>query len=141
MASTSGTYGYRIDKDREGTLKIVGLRETQKALKQLGESTKTEMKETHRAAAQLVADDSIKYVPFRTGALAGAIRAVGLQTSGRVRIGNASVPYAGAIHFGWPARRIKPQPFIYEALDDRRNEIAQLYARRIDVLIRKYDLG
>jgi hypothetical protein len=29
--------------------------------------------------------------------------------------GNAAVPYAGPIHWGWPARRITAQPFIQEA--------------------------
>jgi hypothetical protein len=63
------------------------------------------------------------------------------MTSGKVRLGNSKVPYAGAIQFGWPARRIKPQPFIYQALDPKRAEIAKLYAIRIDQLVTKYDLA
>jgi hypothetical protein len=51
------------------------------------------------------------------------------------------VPYAGPIHFGWPARQIKPNPFIYEVLDDRRQEVYAIYAQRISELIYKYDLG
>ena len=69
------------------------------------------------------------------------MRAASTMTSGKVRLGNSKVLYAGAIHFGWPARRIKPQPFIYDALDGRRNEVAQLYATRIDQLVRRYDLA
>jgi hypothetical protein len=68
------------------------------------------------------------------------MRAAATQTSGKVRVGNAAVPYAGAIHFGWPARRIKPQPFIYDTLDGRRQEIAALYRERIFQLVKKYDL-
>ena len=29
--------------------------------------------------------------------------------------GGASLPYAGPIHWGWPARRIEAQPFIADA--------------------------
>ena len=137
---SSGSFGYRIDSDRQGKVQIDGLRETQKALKALGESTKKELKSTHLEAAQIVVNGALRIAPVRTGALAASMRAAATMASGKVRIGNAAVPYAGAIHFGWPARRIKPQPFIYDALDGRRNAVAQLYAARIDVLVRKYDL-
>jgi len=141
MASTSsGSFGYRIDSDRQGKAQIVGLRETQKALKNLGEATKKDLKSTHKEAAQIVVNGAIRYVPVRTGALAASMRAASTMTSGKVRLGNSKVPYAGAIHFGWPARRIKPQPFIYDALDGRRNEIATLYRERIFQLVKKYDL-
>lgn len=140
MGTISGTYGYRIDSDRQGKVTIQGLRETQKALRALGDATKKELKETHREAAQIVVDGAHRTVPFRTGALAASLRAAATQTSGKVRVGNSAVLYAGAIHFGWPSRRIKAQPFIYDALDPRRNEIATLYANRIDALSRKYDL-
>jgi hypothetical protein len=50
------------------------------------------------------------------------------------------VLYAGPIHFGWPARNIQPNPFIYEVLDGRRQEVYALYADRISQLIVKYDL-
>jgi hypothetical protein len=51
------------------------------------------------------------------------------------------VPYAGPIHFGWPARNIRPNPFIYQVLDSRRDEVLKLYERRIDEIITKYDLA
>jgi len=142
MASTSsGSFGYRIDSDRQGKAQIVGLRETQKALKALGDATKKELKSTHLEAAQIVVNGAIRTAPIRTGALVASLRAAATMTSGRVRVGDNDVEYAGAIHFGWPARRIKPQPFIYDALDGRRNEVAQLYATRIDQLVRRYDLA
>lgn len=138
--ATTGLVGFRVRSDRPGVLKIEGLREVQRDLRKLSEATKKEMKATHQKAAEIVVGESKKYVPVRTGALANSIRAAATMRGGRVRVGSASVPYAGPIHFGWPARRIKPQPFIYEALDPRRNEIAQLYAERIGQLIDKYDL-
>lgn len=140
MANT-GLVGYRLGPSTVGKLEIDGLREVQRDLRKLSTATRKELKLTHQKAAEIVVAESKRYVPMRTGALANSIRAAATQIGGRVRVGSAAVPYAGPIHFGWPARRIKPQPFIYEALDPRRNEIAQLYAQRIGQLIDKYDLS
>lgn len=137
----SGVYGFRLGKDDAPVrAQIVGLREVIRDLRNLSDDTKNEMKDTHLAAAQVVVMGAKRYVPYRTGALADSIRALATRTSGRVRAGSASVPYAGPIHFGWPARRIAPQPFIYDALDDRVEEVRRLYEDRINQLIHKYDL-
>ena len=140
MAST-GTYGYRLAPDQVVKTEILGLREVQRDLNKLGDDTKNEMKDTHKAAAEVVVMGAKRLVPYRTGALAASIRALATKSSGRVRAGSASVPYAGPIHFGWPARAIKPNPFIYDALDDRRDDIRELYDERIDELIRNYGLS
>ena len=137
----SGTYGFRLAPDQVVKAEIVGLREVQRDLTKLGQDTKTEMKETHKAAAEVVVMGAKRLVPYRTGALAASIRALATQSSGRVRAGSASVPYAGPIHFGWPSRGIAPNPFIYDAVDSRVDEIKGLYAERIDQLINKYDLA
>ena len=139
MAS-AGTFGFRLE-GREGKEEIEGLREVQKALNKFSDATRKEMKSTHLQAAEIVVGASKRFVPIKTGALAQSIRASAVMTGGRVRVGSASVPYAGPIHFGWPARRIKPQPFIYDALDTRRGEVSRLYEKRIAVLMFKYDLG
>ncbi len=106
----------------------------------MSDDPKDEMKSTHKKAAEVIVEGSKRYVPVRTGRLATSIRAVATRTSGRVRAGSAAVPYAGPIHFGWPARRIKPQPFIYDAMDVRRQEVYDLYAARIYGLIDKHGL-
>jgi HK97 gp10 family phage protein len=136
----SGTFGYRVEKGRGGKIQIEGLKETQAALRAVSNDLKTEMKPTHLKAAQIIVDGSKRYVPVRSGKLAASIRAAATQTGGRVRAGFAAVPYAGPIHFGWPARRIKPQPFIYDAMDDRRAEVLKVYADRISRIVIRYDL-
>jgi HK97 gp10 family phage protein len=136
----SGVYGYRVEG--QGLLQIEGLREVQRDLRRLGDSTKTEMKETHREAGEVVARVAKTLAPVRTGRLASTIISSPTQRQGRVRVGRGqSIPYAGPIHFGWPARRISPQPFIYDALDSRQDEVRRIYERRIGELIRKYDLA
>ena len=139
---TSGVYGFRLDKNQVvGVERIEGLREVLRDLRALGDDTKTELKATHLAAAEVVVMGAKRIVPYRTGRLARSIRALATNTAGRVRAGSASVPYAGPIHFGWPARKIAPQPFIYDALDPRREDIKRLYEQRIDELIDKYDFA
>ncbi len=139
----SGTYGFRVLKTdtRMGKSEIEGLREVQKALRDLSDDLKDSMKETHRKAAEIVANDAKRIAPVRTGQLAASIRAGAVRTGGRVRIGSGGVPYAGPIHFGWPARRITPQPFVYEALDPRRADVAAIYADRLNQLIVQYGIA
>jgi hypothetical protein len=126
--------------DMGGQLEIDGLRQVQKAMRSFSDDSRNDMKETHRRAGQIVVDGAARYVPVRSGALLASLRSAPTQRQGRVRVGSAAVPYAGPIHFGWPARKIQPNPFIYEVLDDRRQEVYAIYAQRISELIYKYDL-
>lgn len=142
MARSSGTFGFRLE-NRAGKQDIEGLRELQKALRQMGDATKMEMKPTHLQAAEIVSADARSKAPVRSGRLRNSIKASAVMSGGRVRIGyggGAPSLYAGPIHFGWPARRIRPQPFVYDALDPKRPEILRLYEDRIDELTKKYDL-
>jgi len=139
MART-GTYGYRLESG--GRLEIEGLKEVQRALKGLAEDSREDMKDTHRQAGEIVAAAAKPLAPVRTGALSATITSSPTKYQGRVRIGRgASIPYAGPIHFGWPARRIAPQPFVYEALDGRREEVKQAYEQRIGDLIERHKLA
>ena len=95
----------------------------------------------NKAIASAIAGDAKKFVPVLSGALAASIREAASKTSARVKAGGGKeVAYAGPIHFGWPNRRIKPQPFIYEAIDGRRAEVAMLYAQRLTEIRNRYDL-
>lgn len=126
--------------DRGGKIEITGLKEAQKALRTLSKESRDKMKETHRKAGQIIVDAATPLVPRETGALLASIKSAPLQRQGRVRLGSAALPYAGPIHFGWPARNIKPNPFIYEVLDGRRAEVSRLYEDRINQLIKNNDL-
>ena len=139
MAGT-GVYGYRVEGG--GRLEIEGLKEIQRALKGLAEDSREDMKETHRKAGEIVAAAAKPLAPVLTGRLSATIVSSPTKYQGRVRIGRgASVPYAGPIHFGWPARRIAPQPFVYEALDGRREEVKQQNEQRINELIERNKLA
>lgn len=147
----SGTFGYRLGDGAPGAVKVEGLSGIRRDLRALGgdlDLVKGEFLETNKRIAEIVIGDSKRYVPVLSGALAASIRQASTKTAAKIRVGSSRgmkgtsdlVEYAGPVHFGWPARRIKPQPFIYEAIDPRRNEIAMQYAQRITAVRNKYSL-
>jgi hypothetical protein len=141
----TGTFGFRLEEGTQGGVKIEGLSKVRKAFKDLSDDIDYRAQEflpVNKAIAAQVASDARGYVPIRSGDLSATIRDAATKTSAKVRVGyKASVQYAGPIHFGWPARRIKPQPFVYEAIDRRRGEIKDRYEKLVKNLIEKYELN
>jgi hypothetical protein len=127
------------------TVRIQGARELRRNINRMQDAVdtqaaKADMKAAHLQGAAIVRDVAVTLVPIQLGRLRDTIRASGTIKSGRVRAGFVRVPYAGPIHFGWPARGIKPQPFLYDALDRRRSEVMANYERSIADIVKKYDL-
>jgi len=139
----TGTFGFRANP--RDAIKVEGLSKVQRDLRKLStdalDLNKTEFLETNKQVAEIVINETKKYVPVLTGALAAAIRNASTKKSAKVRAGNVGVQYAGPIHFGWPARSIRPNTFLYEAIDARKSEVANRYAELVSDLITKYDLG
>jgi hypothetical protein len=121
-------------------LTIEGARELRRQLKAF-QGGIDGMKQIHKETGELVGREAAKLVPVRSGLLQATIRASGQAAGAVVRAGFARVPYAGPIHFGWPARGISPSPFLYDALDARRGEVIQMYEDRVADLIKKHDLA
>ena len=87
-----------------------------------------EMKKANKAAAQVAVDDGKPRAPKVSGSLAGTIKAANSAKYAAVKAGSPKkVPYAGVIHFGWPARNIKPQPFLDDAIRENFGEIRDTY--------------
>ena len=119
----------------EYTIRFDGMRDFTRALDRMGVSLE-DLKGVHKDAAELVAARSAVIAPRRSGFLADSLRSSGTKAGGKVRAGGSGVRYAGPIHFGWPARNIRPQPFIYDAIDDRRSQVIDLYESRVDAIAR-----
>lgn len=159
MAGT-GTFGYRVSDTRAGSVRVEGLNKVRRDLKKLASDVDygDQFLAVNKTLADAVAMDSRNYVPVLTGALSASIRSAASAKSGRVKVGGriskearavlggygvgkGSIQYAGPIHFGWPARFIKPQPFVYDAIDKRRGEIKDRYEQLVKKLIRENDLN
>lgn len=118
-------------------VRITGLTEVNQRLSKLDADVKKGIKAVNKEAATIVSDTAKTIVPVRKGLLQRAIRPGGTLKAGVVRAGNnKSVPYAGPVHFGVGPRagqrgphNIKPQPFLYEALDKRRDDVIERYEK------------
>jgi len=121
------------------SIKATGVKELRRELRRMGNDLE-DLKALNLDVATLVSDRAKDIVPRRTGNLADTIRPAGTKTAGRVRAGFKRVPYAGVIHFGFPARGIQPQPFLYDALDQRRGEVFDAYFKGVKKIQRKAGL-
>lgn len=119
------------------TITVKGINALVRDLKKLSPDAIAEIKEVNRSLASDVASAASSRVPRRTGALANSIRAGATQRSGVVRAGKKAVPYAGAIHFGWHRRNIRPNPFIWDALDSRKGEIERKWLDAMTEIVEK----
>jgi len=100
--------------DTTGSVKVVGLATLVRTMRKAGEDL-TDLKAANDRAAQIVIGEAAATAPRRTGRLAGTLRASRTPGRARIMLGRASVPYAGPIHWGWPARNIAAQSFVSEA--------------------------
>lgn len=122
-------------------VEVHGDLEMRRALKRM-EGRLDRLREVHEDAGSVVESEARQLVPVRSGRLRNTIRMsirLASRTSGGSKIiaGRGSlVPYAGPIHFGWRARNIEPQPFLYDALDRRRGEVFDRYQDGIADLVR-----
>ena len=118
------------------SIKTQGMKELRRKISVL-DGNFDDLKELHTDLAKIVADRASQLAPVKSGKLRDTIRASGTKTAGRVRSGFKRVPYAGVIHFGFPARGIKPQPFLYDALDQRRDEVLDRYFQGVKKIQKK----
>lgn len=130
-----------------GAIRVDGLRELQAELRAVDRALPKQLREANKQAATVVADRAKVLVPVRSGRLRGSIGVRAGQRDAQVKAGSAArVPYAGPISFGWPGRPnrargwrggpIRPQPFLYEARDQRIGAVIAVYEKRINQLTR-----
>lgn len=94
-------------------VQIDGARELRRTLRAAGDDLE-DLKEANQAAAEVAAAAARGRAPVLTGRLSSDIRASGTKTAGIIRAGRKKIPYAGAIHWGWPDRGISARPYLTE---------------------------
>jgi hypothetical protein len=117
-------------------VEVHGAVELRRALRHMDADLK-DLTKINKSVAETVAEAARDRAPRRSGKLAKNVRAGANQRAGYVLAGGKRVPYAGPIHFGWHARHIVPQPFIYDALDARGAAVVDKYVDRVDELVRR----
>lgn len=118
-------------------VEIKGLNRLVRDLKRLSGDVVIEIRAVNLDLAGDVAATGRSLAPKRTRTLAGDVRAGATQRSGVVRAGRARIPYAGPIHFGWPARNITAQPFLWLAVARHRAEIERRWTQALTTLVER----
>lgn len=122
------------------TVQVTGLKETVKSLKRFGVEV-SDLKAAFKRIGERVANEAKTLAPTKTGKLAGSVRAAQQQNKAVIRAGGARLPYAGVIHYGWPAHGIEPHPFLTDAIDSNRGESIAMLEQELKDLIQKLDLN
>lgn len=115
-------------------IEVKGINSLARALKDAEQAGMLdELKAAHAQSAGIVHQAAVRATPLLTGRLVRTVRGSATPRAGTVRAGNrGAIPYAGVIHFGWPRRNISPQPFLYDALDERRPMVEAVYRAAVD---------
>jgi hypothetical protein len=130
-----------------GSVQVEGLREAIKSLESLGAS-KEELVAINLKAANTLLEAARPKVPVQSGDLLRTLRASKTKAYAQVSMGNNRVPYANPIHWGWfydkewfIQKNIKPNRFLYRALDQVLDKIMADYEQGLQELFTKYGLG
>lgn len=119
-------------------VRVQGLARFKRTLRDFEDGVE-DLKDANAAAAALVAAEAQARAPRRSGALAGSVR--GNRAAGKavVAAGKAKVPYAGPIHWGWPARGIPARPFITQAATATQQRWLSEYEANVQALADKVE--
>lgn len=113
-------------------IKVSGAKELRKGLKESGHKL-DDLKAVNLEAATLVANTArTTTAPRRTGQLAASVMARATATKG---FASTNLIYAGPIHFGWRRHNIRPNPFLYDALDKRADDVIETYEKGVAKII------
>lgn len=123
-----------MSRRRPALVEVEGLRTLRASLKRAGVSLQ-DLKDAHAQVAQTVIRAAAPHAPHRTGRLAASVRGSGTQSAAVVRAGRASVPYAGPIHWGWPSRGIKAQPWLFDAAVASQDQWTGIHLRALEKII------
>lgn len=119
---------------------VQGLSQVVRALQEMGlevEDLKTAFSRIAAEGAQVASREA----PKRSGRLSGDIRGNRAKSKAVVTAGRKSVPYAGPINYGWPARKIKPNGFMQRADEAMQPRALQMLEDEINAQIRKRGLA
>ncbi|MFI5861200.1 hypothetical protein [Streptomyces sp. NPDC051546] len=118
-------------------MSVTGGRELRRRLRTI-EGGLADLKAAHAWVADYVGGIAARDAPRRTGRLAGTGRDSGTKTMSVVRFGRgASVPYAGPVHYGWPARHIAPNPWVINAAQRSEGVWQAYFEGRIEELVER----
>ena len=103
-----------------------------------------DLREVGGGAARFIAERAYTQVPVASGALKNDIRTFASKRNAGVRVGRKRLPYAGPVIGGHGAPgatrpqggyMAPPNPFLFDAADERVGEVVATYERFIEALV------
>lgn len=123
-------------------VEVHGARELRRSLRKAGADMK-QMREVNKAAGEIVGRASHQRAPVSTLGkkqhLRDTIRVFATQTRARIRLGAKAVPYAAPIHWGWPKRGIKANPWVSEAAQNTEPAWLRLYEHHVNKILNQIE--
>lgn len=120
-----------------GYIKTEGISKLNRAMLAAGKDAEDNRELMFRLGT-IVADEAKSIAPRRSGKLIDAIRPGRGKTKAVVRAGFRSVPYAPVIHYGWADHGIEAQPYLLQALQNKRAEVIRVFELAIRDLTEKH---
>ena len=122
--------------DRRAGITVEGQRELRRSLRKAGDDLE-DLKSVHAEAAKIAEGGARPITPVLSGELLGTVRSSGAKTSATLRAGKKRVPYAGPIHWGWPARGIEPRPFLAEGAKRTEPQWVEVFYQYVNKAMKK----
>lgn len=123
-------------------VRIDGLKEFQKALRDMDADLPKQIRVTLNRATDVVIQWAVPRIPKRTGRAAASVKARSSQREARVAIGGRRAPYMPWLDFGGKVGRnrsverpfIKRGRYLYPGLDAKRDELTGIMAEGLTAL-------
>jgi len=133
----------------EGFIRITGLRELQKALKDMDANLPKKIRVALNQSAELVIDYAGPRVPSKTGRARASLKVRSSQRAARIASGGTKAPYYPWLDFGGEGRRkgrpaarpfLKEGRYIYPGLAKNKDEITEAMSTALTELAREAGL-
>lgn len=112
---------------------VTGLKELSKSCKAIDKGMNKDLLSIGKTAAEEVATTGRDLAPKLTGRLAASVRPGSTSTGAYVAA--RGLIYGPPIHFGWKRHNIRPNPFLYHALDARKDDVIERYEQQVTEFI------
>ncbi|WP_327254084.1 hypothetical protein [Streptomyces sp. NBC_01244] len=133
------------------TVRVAGMTELQKNIRRLkSRDLNNAVRAANKQAAEVVKPEAESTAPkgrrdaksgkrYKPGKLAKSVKVTASAKGAQVKAGSATrVPYAAAVHFGYPKRGIKPNRFLFRAMARKSAAVSETYEREISAVVRQH---
>ena len=121
-------------------VEVIGLNRLRKSMRAAGMEM-GQLKALNREAAAAVAPTAKAMTPIGPGVrghIQSSVRVGATQSAGVLRAGTGRAgrfPYGGPLHWGWPARNIKAQPWLMQAAQANEGRWTDIYQKGVEGIL------